>query len=106
MVGNDLLFFRTNDGTLTLVARNNHLNGFLQISLLHHLALQLHRPQGALVDNVGQLGAASTGGSPGQSLKVNIISHLYALSVHPQNSLATLQIRQLHRNAPVKASRA
>ena len=83
VVRDNLLFFGTNHRALTLVASNNHLNGFLQIGLLYHLTLQLDSAQSALVHDVGQLGAAGAGGGASQGLVVDIISHFYITGMHP-----------------------
>ena len=82
VVGDNLLFFGADDSALALVASDNNFNGFLQISLLHHLALQLDGAQRALVDDVGQLGAAGAGGGTRERFKIDIIRHLHIARMH------------------------
>ena len=101
----DALLLGGEDGVLLLVARDDHLDGFLQVGLGRALAAVAHRPQRRLVDDVGKLRAGCAGCHARHAVEVHRALQPDLLGVHLQNFLAALQVGQLHGHAAVKASR-
>ena len=105
MVGHDFLFLLGHDGVLALVAGDHRLHALHQVLLGDLIPAHPHRPQGGLVDDVRQLRAGGAGGRPGDLLHVDGAGHLHIPGVHLQNRFPARQVRQLHRNPPVKPAR-
>ena len=106
MIGHQLLLLVGEDGVLLLVAGNDHLNALLQVGLGGKLPAIPDRPQGSLVDDVGQLRAGGAGGHPGHLVEVHIVGNSDLFGVDLQNGFPALQVRQLHRHPAVKAAGA
>ena len=62
--------------------------------------------QRGLVDHVGQVGAGEAGRTAGHRVEVDVGRERLALGVHPQDGLAALHVRGVHRDLPVEAARA
>ena len=105
VVGNDLLFLLAHHGVLPLIAGDDRLHAFHQVFLRHLVPAHPDRPQGGLVDDVGQLRAAGAAGCPGDLLHVDGSAHFDVPGVHLQNRFPARQIRQLHRDPPVEPAR-
>ena len=95
VIGHDPLLPVGENGVLLLIPGDNGFDALLQVRLGHQLPAVPHRPQGGLVDDVGQLRAGHGG-------KVHVLRQLDLLGVDLQNLLPALQIRQLHRHPAVE----
>ena len=106
MIRHNFFFMRREDGVFPLVTGQHHIHRFGQVFLRNNAAAVLYRAQRRLVDQVGKVcaGRARRGARHGK--KIHVIRHHHIFGVHLQNGLAALQIRQFHRDAPVKAARA
>ena len=106
VIGHGQLVALGDDGVLALIAGDDGLDRFLQVALGDGLAARLDGGNRALVDDVRQLraGAAARGARNLRIVDVRI--GLDLLGVHAQDRLAAGQVRQLHRDAAVKAARA
>ena len=105
VVGHDLLLLVGEDPALFLVAGDDHLHALLQVLLGGVLPPRPHRPEGGLVDDVGQLRAGGPGGRLGDGLKVHVLRQADLLGVDLQDVDAALEVGELHGDAPVKAAR-
>ena len=106
VIGNNLLLLVRKDRILFLIAGDHDLDAFLKICLCHVAPVFPYRPQRRLIDDVGKLCAGCAGRHPGDHREVHVLGKLYFLRVDLQYLLAAFQIRQLHRNSPVKPSRS
>ena len=98
VVGHQLLLLRGDDGVLPLGPGDDGLHALLQVGLGDRLPSLPHRPQGTLVDNIGQLCAGGAGGGPGNGLPVHVGVHMDVLAVDLQNGYTALEVGQLHRH--------
>ena len=102
----DTLLIHGNSGILPLISGNDNLYALLQVCLSHIGPALTDCTQRALVDDVGKLRAAGTGGCASNGVKVNVAAHFYILRMNLQNSHTALQIRKLYRNPAIKTARA
>ena len=104
VVRHDLLLLVGEHPALLLVARNDHLHALLQVLLGGKLPSRPYRPQGGLVDDIGQLRAGGTGSSLGDGFKVHVLRQTDLPGVDLQDLNAALEVGQLHGNTPVKTA--
>ncbi len=104
MIGHNLLFFFVDSRPLPLVSGDNRFHRFLQILLRHGVPLTTDGPQGAFVDDVGQLRARSAGSGPRNHIPIYTGLRFDIPGVYLEDGFPALQIRQLHRNASVEAA--
>ena len=106
VVGNDLLLVVGKHRGLTLLAGNDDLHRLLEVVLGCTLATLANGAQGALVDDIGQVGARGTGRGAGNRGQVNRRLGLHTLGVKLKDVLTAGQIGQLDGDAAVKTTGA
>ena len=106
VVRNDLLLVVGKHRGLALLAGDDDLHRLLKIVLRGALATLADGTQGALVDDVGQVGARGTGRGAGNRGQVDRRLRLHALGMQLEDVLTTSQVRQLNGNAAIKAAGA
>ena len=102
VVGHDFFLLVGEHPALLLIARDDHLHTLLEVLLGGKLPPTAHRPEGGLVDNIGQLRAGGPGRRLGDGLKVHIFCQADLFCVDLQDLDPPLEVGQLHRDAPVK----
>ena len=105
VVGDDFLLVVRENGIFLLIAGDHHFDALFQIRLCRKLPSVAHGAQGGLVDNIGQFRAGSARRHTGDLQEVHVIRDLDFLRMHLQDGFAPFQVRELHRDAAVKASR-
>ena len=106
MIGYNQLLLRGYDSIFTFISGDHRFHAVLQILLDDLRSVILNRKQSSFVDNIGKLCATRTGSCSCDCTKVNILAHANILGMYLQNGLTSGKIRQIHRYAPVKATRA
>ena len=106
VVGNDLLLVVGKHRGLTLLAGNDDLHRLLEVVLGCTFATLANGAQGALVDDIGQVGARGTGRGAGNRGQIDRRLGLHALGVELEDVLTSGQIGQLDGDAAVKTTRA
>ena len=106
VVGDDLLLLVGHDGVLLLVAGDDDLDALFQVCLRGKASAVAHGAQRCFVHDVGKLRAGSAGGHARDLVEVDVLGDLDLLRVDLQDSLASLEVGQLHRHAAVEAARA
>ena len=106
MVGNDLLLVVGKHRGLTLLTGNNDLHRLLEVVLGCTLATFANGAQGALVDDIGQVGARGTGRGTGNRGQIDRRLGLHTLGVELEDVLTAGQIGQLDGDAAVKTTGA
>ena len=105
MVGDDLPLVDADTGILLLVSGDNHFHTLLQIFLGYEFSAHTDRAERSLVDDVGEFRAAGARCSQRHVMEIHIVGQLHILSMYLQDRLAAAEVRQFHRNAPVKTAR-
>ena len=82
VIGHNALLLVGEHPALLLVARDDHLHALLQVLLGGKLAARTHRPQGGLVDDVGQLRAGGARGGLGDGGEVHVLRQADLLGVY------------------------
>ena len=90
VVGDDPFFVVGEDGVLLLIACDDDLDTFLEVSLAGHLAAVADSPQRRFVYDVGQLCAGGTGRHAGDLTVVDIGFGHHLLGVDLQNGFSSL----------------
>ena len=106
MICHDLLLPLGDHSALALIAGDNDLYALFKIRLLHNVTPHAHRTQRRLVHDVRKLRAGSAARRPGNRVEIDVICHVDILCVYAQDRLAATEIRQFHRDAPVKPAGA
>ena len=63
-----------------------------------------HGVEGSFVDEVGEVGTAHAGSTPGDDVDVDVVRHPLVLDVDGEDLLAILQLRKGHHDLPVETS--
>ena len=106
MVGDDLPLARGDDRVFALVARDDHLDRFLKVALIHEGAAIFDGAQRGFVDDVGKLRARGARGRALDHAPVDVRLGPHVLCVDPQDRLAAREVGQLDGDAPVEAAGA
>ena len=106
VVRNDLLLVIGQHRGLALLSCDDDLHRLLKIILRGALATLADSTQGALIDDVGQVGTRSAGRGAGNRGQVDRRLRLHALCMQLEDVLAASQVGQLNRNAAVKTTGA
>ena len=106
VVRNNLLLVIGQHRGLALLTGDDDLHRLLKIVLRSALATLADGAQGALVDDVGQVGARGTGRGAGNRGQVDWRLRLHALGMQLKNVLTAGQIGQLDGDAAVKTTGA
>ena len=105
MIGNHLPFMLVHDAVLLLLADKDNLNRFQKILLAHILAVMLDSIDGRLVNHIGKIRADRSAGRQRNAVQIHSLIHLDILGMYLQDLHASLKIRTIHDDTPVKASR-
>ena len=105
MIGDDLLLLLGDDGALLLRAGDDHLEGGQKVLLIDRMPPLAHRPQGRLVDSVGQVRAHAPGGSLGDLVQVHVLRHADLPGMDLEGRQPPRQIGPVHGDAPVEPPR-
>ena len=106
VIRNDLLLVVGQHRGLTLLAGNDDLHRLLEVVLGCTLATLANGAQGALVDDIGQVGARGTGRGAGNRGQIDRRLGLHTLGVELEDVLTAGQIGQLDGDAAVKTTGA
>ena len=106
VIRNDLLLVVGQHRGLALLSGDDDLNRLLKIVLRGTLATLTDGSQGALVDDVGQVGARGTGRGAGNRGQVDRRLCLHALGMQLKNVLTAGQVGQLDGDAAIKTTGA
>ena len=92
------------DSVLLLVTRDDDFDAFFEVRLRDEGAAAAHGTQRALVDDVRELGARGTGCHARNRMEIDIAGKLDFLGMDLQDGLASFEIWQLDRHAPVETA--
>ena len=106
VVRDDLLLVVRKHGGLALLARDDNLDRFLEVLLRGAVAPLAHGAERALVDDVGEICARSTGRGARDCREVDRGLNLHILGMELEDGLTAGQIGKLDGDAAVKAARA
>ena len=106
VVRNDLLLVIGQHRGLALLTGDDDLHRLLKIVLRGALATLADGTQGALVDDIGQVGARGTGRGAGNRGQVDRRLSLHALGMQLKDVLTAGQVGQLNGDAAVKTTGA
>ena len=105
MIGYDQFLFLRKYTVLLLITGDNHFDTLFHIRLCGKSSAISDRTECCLIDNIGKFGTGSTGCSFRNSTEIYVICNLDLLCMNLQDLFPSLQIRQFHRDSPVKTSR-
>ena len=105
MICHDQFFFCGQNFIFLLIPRNYNLDALFKIRLGYKLTVLTYSSKSSLIYHVSQFCAGSSRRCSCDSTEINVISHFDFLGVDFQNFFSAFQIRQFHRNSPVKSSR-
>mmetsp|Transcript_10573 Transcript_10573/g.65020 ORF Transcript_10573/g.65020 Transcript_10573/m.65020 type:complete len:789 (-) Transcript_10573:618-2984(-) len=105
VVRDQLLFLVAHHGVLLLRTSNDAFQCIGDFLLADLLELPSRRKDGGLVHEILKVGSCETRGTPGHFFQVHVLAQLFAFRVHLQDLDASLQIRPVHGDLPVKAPR-
>ena len=106
VIGHGVLLLVGEDCVLLLVARDDHLDAFLEVGLGHEIATLPHGAQRALVDDIRELRARGASRHARDGVEVHVIGEVHLLAVHLEDGLAALEVGQFHGHAAVEAAGA
>ena len=106
VIGNELLLLLGQHGALLLGAGDDHFKGGQQIVLVDGLTAHAHRPQGGLVDQVGQIRAHAARSGGGDLLKVHVLTQTDVAGVHLKGGQTSGQVGPIHGDPAVEAAGA
>ena len=104
VVGNQTFFRLGQHGVLLLRAGNHRIDGGHQVLLIHRLTAHADRPQGSLIDKVGQVRADAAGSCLGDLLQVYIFAELDLPGMDLQGIQTALKIGAVHNDPAVKTA--
>ena len=106
MVCHDQALLCGKDFVLLLISCDHDLNTLFQIRLGDKLSVLPDRTQRRLIYHVGKLCTGCSGRCSRDGVKVHVIPDLDLSCMYLQDLFSSLQIGKLHRDPPVKSSRA
>ncbi len=106
MVGDNLALLLAHNAVLLLLADKHHLHCVEQIFLADELPAFFDSVDRRLIDHIGKVRADCAARRKRDRVKIYSLIHQHILGVDFKNIDTSLQIRLIHNNAPVKASRS
>ena len=106
VVGHDPPLLRSEYTVFLFLADQHQFHRVKQVLLAYRCAAPLDSQDSRLIDHIGQVGAYCPAGSQSDRVEVNRVIHKHVLGMDTQDRNAAFQIRAVHDDAPVKASRS
>ena len=106
MIGNNALLHIGEYRALLLGARDDHFKGNQKVLVVDRLPPQTYRPEGRLVDQIGQIGAHRAGGGGGNLMQIHVLGELDVAGVHQKGLITARKVGLVDNNPPVKPARA
>ena len=104
--GDGPLLRRRHHLCLLLQSADDAVHGIEEILFLHTALAVARGDEGRLVAHVGDVGARETRSLPCQHLHVHVVRLLHGSQMHLEDSLAFVEVGQVHAYLPVEASGA
>ena len=106
VIGHDAPLLLAHDAVLFLLADQDLLDSFEEVLLADILAVGLDRVDGGFIDHIGQVGTHSSARGQSDLLQIHRFIHFDIFRVDLEDGDASLEVRPVDDDAPVKAAGA